>query len=43
MPQPMGSVLASAGETWYAQSWHRDVLQGMATSNFTGATSIELR
>ncbi len=40
VPQPMGAVPALAGQTWYAQAWYRDAVNGMATSNFSNAISI---
>ncbi len=35
LPQPNGPVAAMAGETWGFQFWHRDVVNGAATSNFS--------
>ncbi len=43
IPQPSGTVSASAGETWYAQAWFRDTVGGTATSNFTSGSSITLQ
>lgn len=40
MPQPTGFVMVTAGQTWYFQCWHRDVVNGMSTHNFTDATSV---
>jgi hypothetical protein len=40
MPTPTGPVPALAGETWNFQTWHRDAVGGVATSNFTSAVSI---
>ncbi|MEM1447630.1 MAG: hypothetical protein AAGI22_00885 [Planctomycetota bacterium] len=40
IPQPTGSVAAIAGETWFAQSWYRDSVQGTGTSNFTSASGL---
>ncbi|MFT7676132.1 MAG: hypothetical protein ACI8QC_000099 [Planctomycetota bacterium] len=40
IPQPMGSVFAAPGETWYFQYWHRDFINGMSTSNFSNAVKI---
>ncbi|MEO1696623.1 MAG: PQQ-binding-like beta-propeller repeat protein [Planctomycetota bacterium] len=39
---PSGATLVpiAAGETWYFQAWHRDLVGGAATSNFTGAVSV---
>lgn len=39
-PQPSALVNVTAGETWNYQAWHRDVVGGMATSNFTNGVSI---
>lgn len=43
LPQPAGSVAVMAGDTWYAQGWHRDTVLGTPTSNFTGAISVDFR
>ena len=32
-----------AGETWYYQAWHRDVVGGVQTSNLTGAVAVTYR
>lgn len=40
IPQPLGSVAAVAGETWYAQSWHRDQFIATPVSNFTDAVEL---
>ena len=40
MPQPMGSVVVAAGETWSFQTWHRDTAGGVPTSNFTNGVEI---
>ncbi|MFT7170830.1 MAG: hypothetical protein ACI80K_003981 [Paracoccaceae bacterium] len=40
-PQPTGFVSVLAGETWYYQTWFRDVVGGMPTSNFTDATKVD--
>lgn len=37
---PTGNVAAQVGETWNFQLWHRDVVAGQATSNFTEALSL---
>ena len=36
-----GRVAAQAGETWHFQAWHRDVVGGNNTSNFTNAVRVE--
>ncbi|QDV05547.1 hypothetical protein Poly30_10450 [Planctomycetes bacterium Poly30] len=43
MPTPNGLVPALAGETWNFQAWHRDLVGGSVTSNFTGAVSVLLQ
>ncbi|MGD2017333.1 MAG: zinc-dependent metalloprotease [Planctomycetota bacterium] len=40
VPQPTGFVGVTAGETWNFQSWYRDVVIGIPTSNFTEAVEI---
>ncbi len=40
MPQPQGSVAVSPGDTWNFQTWHRDAIGGVATSNFTDAVAV---
>jgi hypothetical protein len=40
MPQPTGPVAVLPGETWNFQCWFRDSVGGVATSNFTDATSV---
>jgi hypothetical protein len=40
LPQPTGSVSASAGETWNFQCWTRDSQGGVATSNFSNAIAV---
>ena len=43
LPQPMGFVSASAGETWHFQAWHRDTASGGGvTSNFTNGITLML-
>jgi hypothetical protein len=39
-PQPTGFVSVVAGETWRYQSWHRDAIGGVATSNLTSGLEI---
>lgn len=43
MPQPTGIVAATAGQTWYFQTWFRDAVGGQATSNFSAAIGITWR
>jgi hypothetical protein len=40
-PTPTGLVSVLAGETWNFQSWHRDAVGGVATSNFTNGLSVD--
>lgn len=40
MPQPLGSVAVQPGESWNFQLWHRDLVMGNATSNFTNGCSV---
>lgn len=35
VPARAGFVQVQPGETWFFQAWHRDVVMGAATSNFT--------
>lgn len=42
LPQPTGTVSGQVGETWYFQAWHRDVVAGAMTSNFSSALSLTL-
>ena len=39
-PTPSGLVSVSAGETWNFQAWHRDVVGGTVTSNFTDGLEV---
>ncbi len=43
VPQPTGFVAAQAGETWNYQTWFRDSIAGMATSNFSQGVEITLQ
>ncbi|MEL6431751.1 MAG: hypothetical protein AAFR54_21450, partial [Planctomycetota bacterium] len=42
---PDGSVVSPvlAGETWYYQAWHRDVVGGAQTTNLTDAVAVTYR
>ncbi len=40
IPSPVGFTAAAAGETWYFQYWHRDLISGNPTSNFSNACGI---
>ena len=39
-PQPTGFISVVAGETWYYQTWFRDAVGGMTTSNFTDGLEV---
>lgn len=39
-PTPTGLVAIATGETWNFQSWYRDAVGGVATSNFTNGVSL---
>lgn len=42
VPQPNGTPAAVlAGETWYMQTWHRDIAAVGTTSNFTTAVEVQ--
>lgn len=43
LPRPTGAVGAVPGETWYFQLWHRDSVNGVATSNFSNACALHFR
>ncbi|MEM9379174.1 MAG: hypothetical protein AAGB93_04420 [Planctomycetota bacterium] len=43
LPQPTGLVAAQPGERWNFQVWHRDVANGLATSNFSNACAVTFR
>ncbi|MEM9379349.1 MAG: hypothetical protein AAGB93_05305 [Planctomycetota bacterium] len=43
LPQPNGTVAAQPGETWSFQCWHRDVQNGVPTSNFSNGCRIRFR
>lgn len=42
---PDGAIVSPvlAGETWYYQAWHRDVVGGAQTTNLTGAVAVTYR
>ena len=42
-PTPAGLISVLAGETWFYQAWHRDVVSGNGTSNLTEARSLLFR
>lgn len=42
IPQPMGFISASSGETWRFQAWHRDSNGSSPSSNFTNAVRVNL-
>jgi len=39
-PTPNALVAIAAGETWSFQGWHRDIVAGLPTSNFTDGLEI---
>ena len=41
LPQPMGAVPAVLGESWAFQAWHRDMVLGLPTSNFTDGVRVD--
>ena len=43
IPTPTGNAPAAAGDLLFFQFWHRDVAQGVPTSNFTSSVQFELR
>jgi len=42
-PTPIGFAQVATGETWNFQSWHRDAVGGVATSNFTNAVQLDFQ
>ena len=40
LAQPTGFVSASVGDVWRFQVWHRDILLGQPTSNYTNALVV---
>ncbi len=40
IPQPNGFVSAVPGQTWNFSTWHRDVVGGVASSNFTNGVAV---
>ncbi|MEO1696472.1 MAG: hypothetical protein AAFU73_04195 [Planctomycetota bacterium] len=40
IPTPTTFVAAQPGETWHFQFWHRDVVGGAQTSNYSDAVSV---
>ena len=42
MPTPSGLVMASSGEAWNFQAWHRDA-NPTTTPNFTNAVSVRFQ
>ena len=38
---PLAPGAIQSGETWNFQAWHRDVVGGAATSNFTDAIEVD--
>lgn len=42
IPTPTGSVAAIPGDQFHFQAWHRDVVNGAVTSNFTNAVTVRM-
>ena len=40
LPQPIGTIAATSGQTWYFQCWYRDTVFGISTSNLTNAAAV---
>ncbi len=40
IPQGNGIVQSAIGDTWRFQVWHRDLVNGLATSNFTNGCAV---
>ena len=40
LPSPGGFLSAQPGESWYFQLWHRHLVGGQQTSNFTNACRV---
>ncbi|MEL6905572.1 MAG: hypothetical protein AAFP22_09210, partial [Planctomycetota bacterium] len=40
IPQPTAFEAAQPGETWYFQTWFRDVEGGVQTSNFSNGVAV---
>lgn len=43
LPRPGTTVAALPGDTWYFQTWHRDSVQGTATSNLSNGLRVLMR
>lgn len=43
IPQPLGPVAVQPGETWNFQAWHRDLVNGVAVSNFSRGYAINFQ
>lgn len=41
IPQPSSFASVDAGDAWFFQCWHRDVVGGAQTSNFTPAVEVQ--
>ena len=39
-PTPTGFVTVAAGDTWHFQTWYRDVVGGVAVSNFSDGVAV---
>ena len=40
VPSPTGPIAIQAGESWHFQAWHRDLVGGNPTSNFTDGVRV---
>ena len=43
IPQPTGPIAAMPGDTFHFQTWFRDAILGITTSNFSDAVALTLR
>lgn len=42
-PQPNGFVSIQGGETWHFQTWYRDTINGVPTSNFSDGVTVDFQ
>ncbi|MEM9803063.1 MAG: hypothetical protein AAGA20_22265 [Planctomycetota bacterium] len=43
LPQTNGPIVVQPGENWHFQTWHRDAVNGVVTSNFTNALELSFQ
>ena len=43
LPSPAGPISGMAGQTWYFQAWHRDLIGPFVTSNLSDSIRVTLR